>query len=294
MLFISFFTYSITAEDAGKKAGDYLAKKQGYSVRLLRKLKQCPNGVTRNGVPLRMIDRLKEGDLLEVTLPLQEDGRLSDSKRRVPIVYEDESVIVYHKPSLLATHPSRGHQEDTLANVFCRDMRERGEEHPVFRPVYRLDRDTDGLCLIAKNTLAAALLAGKTEKIYTALVQGALREECGVIDAPIVQLALHYMQRGVREDGQRSVTHYRVLERGRLHTLVECRLETGRTHQIRVHFAYIGHPLAGDCMYGGDTDRFSTQTLRCTQLRFASPDTGEIVKLCINIPTEWIKVIHSE
>ena len=290
---VRIITYTASPEDAGLKVQTFL-QRRGYSVRLLRSLKQRAGAVLCNGAAVRMIDRLAPGDELTVSM---EDAAVTEeapTELRVPVVYEDDDLIVYNKPPFLATHPSNGHRAGTLAGVYTRDMRERGEATAVFRPVFRLDRDTDGLCVCAKTSYAAARLAGKVEKVYAAVACGDLPKE-GCIDAPIVQLEPHRMRRGVREDGQRAVTHYRRLAGNGRFTLAEVRLETGRTHQIRVHFAYAGHPLAGDSLYGtGDDSGLDRQALSCVKVSFLHPVHGNPVHLCINIHDEFLKLVQSE
>lgn len=291
--FVRTITYTIPAADAGMRVQTFL-QRQGYSVRLLRSLKQIPEAVLRDGVSVRMVDQLAESDILTVLLKDEGCTEAANTALSVPIVYEDDDVIVYNKPPFLATHPSNGHREGTLAGVYARDMQERGQDSAVFRPVYRLDRDTDGLCVIAKNAFAAAKLAGKVEKEYAAIVCGQLPES-GTIDAPIAQLEFHRMKRGVRADGQRAVTHFRTITGNEQYTLVHLRLETGRTHQIRVHFAHIGHPVAGDSLYGErGSSGLERQALTCVQVDFSHPVDGKTVHLCINMQKSLLKLIQNE
>lgn len=286
-------SYTVSPEEADAKVQAYL-QRRGYSIRLLRSLKQRAGAVRRNGEEVRLIDRLAPGDELTVSMEDAAVTEESPTELRVPIIYEDDDVIVYNKPPFLATHPSNGHRTGTLAGVYCRDMRERGMDTAVFRPVFRLDRDTDGLCVCAKNAYAAARLAGRVEKVYAAMVCGDLPEE-GRIDAPIAQLEWHRMRRGIREDGQRAVTHYQRIAGNGRYTLVKVRLETGRTHQIRVHFAHVGHPLAGDSLYGtGDDSGLDRQALSCVEIRFQHPVLGNSVHLCINIQDKFLKLVHNE
>ena len=270
-------SYTIDDDTNGMKLERFLMGVHGFSRRIIRSLKQKPHCVQRNGAHIRMVDPVFKGDRIEITL---EDTTATTTPVSidVPIIYEDDDLIVYDKPPFLATHPSKQHQTDTLANAYAAHM----GENAVFRPIYRLDRDTDGICVCAKNAHAAAMLAGKIQKTYTALVCGVIKEDEGVIDAPIVQLVMHQMKRGVRTDGQRAVTHYHVVKRSKRYTLVTLSLETGRTHQIRVHMAHIGHPLAGDTMYGtgGAPGR---QALSCTQVNFIHPISGKPVHFCIEV-----------
>lgn len=283
--------YRIPPDGDGKRLQDYLMKAQGYSVRLIRRLKQQPGAVLQNGVPLRMIDRISAGDEIAVTLPADPEAE-ADAARRVPIVYEDGELLVYNKPPFLAVHPCREHQRDTLAQVFLRDMEERGIS-ARFRPIYRLDRDTDGLIAIAKDPLTAARLAGKLPKEYTAVVRGRLEPPAGTVDAPIGQLEPHRMKRGILPKGQRAVTHYETLACSGQYSLLRLRLETGRTHQIRVHMASLGHPLAGDALYGGeDASGLRRQALTCTRLLLPpGAERPEPCEICINMQSELLNLV---
>ena len=261
----------------GAKLEIFLMKEHGFSRRVLRELKTRPEDIRRNGVHIRMIDPVYTGDTVEAVLRDTRPTAVACALE-VPVLYEDDDLIVYNKPPFCATHPSKLHQTDTLANVYAAS-----HEDGVFRPVFRLDRDTDGICVCAKNTVAAAKLAGKIEKTYTAVIEGVLAENCGVIDAPLIQLEMHKMRRGVRNDGQRAVTHYTVLRRTSRYTLLSLTLPTGRTHQIRAHFAHIGHPLVGDTMYGTPHPLLNRQALSCTQVRFKHPNMHKTMNIHLNI-----------
>lgn len=211
----------------------------------------------------------------------------------VPIVYEDEDVIVYNKPPFMPIHPSKAHVEDTLGNVFCGHMQALGIA-AAFHPINRLDRDTSGLCVVAKNALAAGLLCGSLEKEYTAIVCGRVRPKVGRIDAPILRLEGSKMERCVGEAGQSAITNYRVELETERYSLLRIRLETGRTHQIRVHFAHIGNPLAGDGMYGGNMEFINRQALCCNRVWFIHPISKQRIDLCIDIQDELYKLVQNE
>jgi 23S rRNA pseudouridine1911/1915/1917 synthase len=177
----------------------------------------------------------------------------------VPVVYDDEDVVVFNKPVNMPVHPSIKHQGDTLGNCFS-------AMYPglTFRPVNRLDKDTSGLCVVAKNAHSANLLQSTVSKVYYAAVCGVL-EGGGRINAPIGRVSESIILRQVMADGQEAVTDYDVVTTNGRYTLVKVTPITGRTHQIRVHFSYIGHPLAGDDMYGGDTSDIKEQALHCVK-----------------------------
>ena len=189
---------------------------------------------------------------------------------RVPIVFEDRDAVVFDKPVNMPVHPSVLHRDDTLGNCFA-------HLYPdvTYRPVNRLDKDTSGLCVIAKNAYAAPIIAKSLQKVYTAAVTGIL--DCGgTIDAPIGRCDGSIIGREVRSDGQKAVTHYTVLDRSEDATLVRVTLENGRTHQIRVHFAHIGHPLVGDTLYGTASELIPCQALHCSEMTFSTPSSGKV------------------
>ncbi|WP_312640784.1 RluA family pseudouridine synthase [Hydrogenoanaerobacterium sp.] len=262
-------SFSIKPQFDGMKIYDYLRKEQHLSYRLITSLKHIPEGIELNGVHARTIDHVKTGDILSVTMPPSEnDSAISDIC--VPIVYDDEDVLIYNKPADMNCHQSRRVQNDTLANVFAGYCQRQNLEL-TFRCINRLDKNTSGLVMLAKNQHAAALLKNAAQKEYLALVHGVPAKRSGTIDAPISRINDVYTKRQVDENGQPAVTHYEVLAVGEGFSLIQLRLETGRTHQIRVHMASIGHPLAGDDMYGGDHSVISRQALHCARMTFISP-----------------------
>lgn len=249
------------------KLGDFLGKECGISRRMLIKLKNTPMGITRNGELIRTIDKVGAGD--RIVLQWEDEKFLQPNGNiYADIAFENESVVIFDKPTGMPVHPSVKHYGDTLGNYFA-------YKYPdfTFRPVNRLDRDTSGLCLIAKNAPAAQAVQGSIHKIYYAVVTGDISED-GVIDAPIAREKDSVIKRVVREDGRRAVTHYKVMDRNGKYTLLKIRLETGRTHQIRVHFAHMGHPLAGDDLYGGSREDIDCQALHCGELTFTDPVSG--------------------
>ncbi|MGN0622082.1 MAG: RluA family pseudouridine synthase [Porcipelethomonas sp.] len=251
---------------------DFLVSGRGVSKRLLSKLRRTENGITRNGVLIRTVDRVFPGDVIILKT---EDAKFLEPScgLEVPVVFENESLAVFDKPVGMPVHPSIKHQGDTLGNFFAL-------KYPglTFRPVNRLDKDTSGLCLTAKNAYSASRLQNSVKKVYYAVAQGEIKGS-GTIDLPIARECDSIIKRTVREDGQRAVTHYRAVESGGRFTLLEITLETGRTHQIRVHFSHIGHPLAGDDMYGGDTSAINNQALHCGKLSFKDPVSGMNIKV---------------
>ena len=229
---------------------------------------------------------VRAGD--EIVLRLEDSSMLeSNPELNVPVMFESGSMAVFDKPAGMPVHPSIKHQGDTLGNCFA-------GMYPglTFRPVNRLDKDTSGLCAVAKDAFAAKLLQGSVTKVYYAAVEGTIPEE-GTIDAPIARQQESIILRCVREDGRRAVTHFRRIALSERYSLAEIHLETGRTHQIRVHFAHIGHPLAGDDMYGGRMDDITRQALHCGELTFTDPSEGQ-VRVRSALPEDIIKLFPKE
>ncbi len=261
----------------------FLLGSQGVSRRLLTKLKRQENGITRNGETIRSIDFVYNGD--EILLRLDDNSFLEpNGELDVRIAFENENVVIFDKPSGMPVHPSIKHQGDTLGNYFA-------YLYPklTFRPINRLDRDTSGLCAVAKNPFSAKVLQHNIKKVYYAAVEGEINEQ-GTINLPIARKDETIILRCVSPHGQHAVTHYKRLEYANGHSLAEIHLETGRTHQIRVHFAYIGHALAGDDMYGGSLEHIQRQALHCGQMEFTEPVTNENLKITIPISSDILNL----
>lgn len=260
--------YRFTVDVEECTAGEFLRKRCRVSHRLLSVSKLRPKGLTLQGKQIRTVDLVHLGD--EVCLEELDCAAVQES--RVPILAETESYVIYDKPQGMPVHPSQGHHGDTLADAFL-------ERYPegVFRPVYRLDADTFGLCLVAKTAYGAECLSQSTHKTYYALVSGQLLGE-GRIEAPIGRVEGSTILREVRADGKWAVTNYKAMEYLEPYTSVELHLETGRTHQIRVHMAYIGHPLAGDSRYGGDCKDYQRHMLCCGELTLTEPESRAIMR----------------
>lgn len=264
----------------GTTVGRFLRSRCGVSARLVTRLKRVPDGITANGVHIRTVDTLHAGDLVKIRIP-DDAWPAMPVALPVSVVFEDADVAVLEKPADIPMHPTRGHACDTLANAFANYLAQRGEQ-VAFRPINRLDKDTTGLVVVSKHSHSANKLHGHMQKIYYAICEGELSGS-GTIDAPIRRREGAGIRREVGEGGQRSVTHWEALVTDSGMTLLRIRLETGRTHQIRTHFAdYMQMPLVGDSMYGGHTDRLSRQALHCGQVDFDHPVTGE--HICIRSP----------
>lgn len=278
-------TYVVEPERGEVRACDYLRRAQGYSARMLTELRKEMGLLTVNGTAQPVVVPVRGGDVLCVRLPDDRMKSVPNAAIDAPVVYEDDDLVVFDKPAGIAVHESKRHQTDTLANLFAAHCEQTGVRS-VFRALNRLDRDTSGLVVAAKNRHAASLLSGRVQKCYTAIVCGLLPQEAGTIDAPIRRLCPERQIRIVSTDGSSAVTHYRVLARGFGYSLVSVTLETGRTHQIRVHFSHLGYPLAGDAMYDGVRTDIARHALHCGELWFSNGVTGRAVCLRAPLPTD--------
>ncbi|MCD8180416.1 MAG: RluA family pseudouridine synthase [Firmicutes bacterium] len=273
------FEYKI--ENKYDKSNVITVLKQHFkmSTSLIKDLKKYDGGISLNGGHIRTVDAVKTGDILRITLREGASKNIIPKNIPLDIVYEDEDVLILNKPPYMPTHPSMGNYENSLANGVMYYFQSKGEER-VFRAVNRLDKDTSGLMAVAKNAYIHARLGDeiRTKQLkrkYKCIVCGDVSED-GTVDAPIKRADGSVINRVVSEDGQRAVTHYRVVERYGEYTLLEMELETGRTHQIRVHMAHIGHPLAGDWIYGEENkELIPRQMLHSCYLRFVHPVTGK-------------------
>ncbi len=255
--------YTVTPAYDGATVQTFLRRELGMSSRMVVRLKFKEDGITVNGVRLRSIDRVYAGQTL-VLRPPQDEVHIDGIDLPLTVVYEDNDLLVVDKPPYLAVHPSAGLTTPTLANAVVAHYARQGT--PLsFRPVNRLDRNTSGLLLAAKNPHVAFALGGKPYKEYLAIALGHLQGS-GVIDQPIRVKEGSCITREVGEGGKDSVTHYEAIASDGEVTLVRLWLETGRTHQIRVHLAWLGHPLAGDTMYGTDTTEMPRHALHCTRM----------------------------
>ena len=273
--------FKIDDKNSGLMIRDFL-RNFGVSSALLTKLKQDGNGIKLNGKFAKAIEVLKSGDNL--TINIKNSGKMPEKFEceNVKVAYNDEDILVLNKPPLMPVHESRNHRGDTLANVAACYM----ESDCAFRAVYRLDRDTSGLVLIAKNELAASKLAGKIKKDYYAVVSGKF-EGRGTIDLPIRRVQESIIERGVFDDGERAVTHYEAIKTDGENTLLKLNLETGRTHQIRVHFSHLGAPLLGDTLYGGNCEKINRQALHCKTIYFTHPITHEKITVDSDFPKDF-------
>ncbi len=289
----------LTADREGERLDAFLARSvpdltRSAAQRLLER-----GAVTLRGRAAKKNDKTRLGDSLTVCLPEPQPVDLVPQNIPLDVIYEDDDVIVVNKPVGLVVHPAPGHPDGTLVNALlyhCGTSLSgiNGELRPGI--VHRIDRDTSGLIVAAKNDRAHLALAAQLQdhslaRVYEAVAVGGFREDCGTVDAPIGRHPVDRKKMAVdRKNGREAVTHWSVLARYPGYTHVECRLETGRTHQIRVHLASIGHPLLGDTVYGSKKPwpGLAGQCLHARRLRFIHPSTGEPLELECPLP-DWFR-----
>ena len=258
------------------RAGTFLRHDCGISERQLRRLKATKNGITCAGRTVRSIDPVQPGE--ELVLRFEDASRMTAGET-VPVLFQDADVMLLDKPAGMPTHPSLHHREDTLGNAFaalCPGL--------TYRPVNRLDRNTSGIVAAALHPVAVPRLPGALRKLYLAVLGGTPPDR-GTVDAPIGRVPGSLIERCIAPDGKRAVTHFRVLARGERYTLAALRLETGRTHQIRVHMASIGCPLAGDELYGGDMTDIRRHALHCAAVCYTDAQ-GIVHPVCSPLPAD--------
>ena len=290
--------YKITEKDQGKTVEQFLRSK-GYSHRLVVKLRNSPTGLTIGGELAFTIHRLQAGEILIATLEEENSQNIVPVELPLNIVYEDEDILVVNKDAGVPIHPSQGHFDHTLANAVAWYYQSKGQTL-VYRAINRLDRDTTGLLILARHSLSAAILSEmvKNRQIhreYLAVATGKVPES-GVIDAPISRVDGSTIERCVDFDrGEAARTHYRSIFYDPVTncSLVSLKLETGRTHQIRVHLKYLGHPLPGDFLYCPDFSLIRRQALHSHKLTFLHPLSGEEMCFLAPLPADMKAMLPS-
>ncbi|HEC2169670.1 TPA: RluA family pseudouridine synthase [Staphylococcus delphini] len=253
-----------------------------------------------NGKAVKSNYKLKLGDRVEITEKEVVEANIQAENLNLDIYYEDDDVAIVYKPKGMVVHPSPGHYTGTLVNGLMYQIKNLSGINGEIRPgiVHRIDKDTSGLLMVAKNdvahrSLVEQLMAKTVKRKYIALVHGHIPHEFGTIDAPIGRNKNDRQSMAVVDDGKEAVTHFNVIETFKNHTLVECELETGRTHQIRVHMKYIGYPLVGDPKYGPKkTLEIGGQALHAGLIGFEHPKTGEYIERTAPLPAEFEAVIE--
>ncbi len=290
-------TYQIDSFSDGLRIEQYLRRK-GYSYQNLTQLKKMPQSILRNGVWEYMRAPLRAGDTLTVHIQETESSpNIPPVRLPLDIVYEDEDIIVVNKPSGIPIHPSLNNYRNSLANALMYYYQSQGKPF-IFRCTNRLDRDTSGLTVIAKHMVSSSVLSDMTARHeitreYRAIVRGHLVPPAGTINAPIGRTGSSLIERRIDfENGENAVTHYRVVDEKNGYSLVSLILETGRTHQIRVHMKHIGYPLIGDYLYNPDMEAISRQALHSGRLTFRHPITGEELSFTAPLPEDMARVLR--
>lgn len=289
--------YHIT-EDADSLRVEQYLRRRGFSYQNLTQLKKMPESILINGVWSYMRTPLHSGDILTVHI------RETESSPNIPpvelpldIVYEDEDIVVVNKPAGMPVHPSLNNYRNSLANALMYYYQQQGKPF-IFRCTNRLDRDTSGLTVIAKHMVSSSILSSMTarheiEREYLAVVRGSVVPSSGTIDAPIGRTGSSLIERKIDfEHGERAVTHYHVVKEENGHSLVSLILETGRTHQIRVHMKYIGFPLVGDYLYNPDMEYIQRQALHSCRLSFRHPITGKHMEFTADLPEDMDRIFR--
>ncbi len=288
--------FKVAAEDEGLKLREYLKSKQKLSSRLIKGA-AIEGRITVNEKITKLNYVVKHNDEIGFNVAKEEGQNIDPEKMDIEVVYEDIDIIVVNKRPGIVVHPTKSYPNGTLANGLLYYFKEKGE-NCIVRLVSRLDMDTSGLIMIAKNQFSHMALARDMsnenfEKSYLAIVHGNMKEKQGTINLPIYRTGGDTIKRIVDDRGQESVTHFKVVESFNKGDLVELTLETGRTHQIRVHLTHLGHPLYGDSLYGteDDSDYIERQALHAYKLKFPHPRTGDILSLETDIPEDMKELL---
>ena len=298
-MFIEFETnklvYRVSPEEVGMSMLEVLCNSMDVSSRMIRRAKDGKS-IQLNGYPVSVNAKVRKNDVISVLLE-QEPNIFPPQDIPIEVVFENQDLLVVNKQPYFVVHPTKGHPDGTIGNGIAKHFAEAGFDGKI-RFINRLDRDTSGLLLVAKNGYAQQIIsnqmqADEVEKRYMALVHGILEKDADTINLPIGRPNPEDLRRAVMADGQDSITHYEVVERYENATLVKIRLETGRTHQIRVHFSHLGHPLIGDELYGCPSEMIQRQALHSYFLRFKLPRTHEWVDLEADLPFDFKALIQT-
>ena len=291
------FTYTVTSQDVadGLSIKDLLRRRFSFSSRMRSRIKREELVfVNEDKLPVWLTP--KEGDVIRVVIP-EETSYFTPQDVPIIPLYEDEDLLLIDKPAGYVCHPTKGHYEGTIANGIAKYLLDTGQSFKV-RFINRLDMDTSGVLALAKNapaqaSLVRAMQQGKVEKTYVALLKGVIDEEEGEIDLPLGYDPEGGLKRVIDPAGKPSLTRYRVLERYMGYTLAELSLGSGRTHQIRVHMAWLGHPVAGDFLYGTEEPLLTErQLLHAKKLTFPHPVSGKVISCEAPLPEDFRKVLE--
>lgn len=296
------FALEVEEGDGGLRIDKYIADGLGSQLSRTRIQSWIKDGFVKvNGEPVKSNYKVAEGDLIAVQMPKPEETEIVPEAMELEVVYEDSDVIVINKPRGMVVHPAAGHYSGTLVNGLMAHCGDLSGINGKLRPgiVHRIDKDTSGLIMAAKNdhahrSLAAQLQEHSVTRKYVAVVHGVMQHQSGTVDAPIGRDPSDRKLYTVTDKNSRhAVTHFAVVERLKNHSILELRLETGRTHQIRVHMKYIGFPLVGDPMYGKSRDKeMQGQALHAEVLGFVHPSTGEYLEFSAPLPQDMIDLLE--
>lgn len=291
--------YKIGKEDAGLRVELFLRRK-GFSRQNLVEIKRMPKSIMVNGIHYYMKQTLAEGDILKVHISETEcSEKIPAVEAPLDIIYEDEDIMVINKSADMPIHPSMNNYYNSLANALAYYFEKQGKPF-IFRCCNRLDRDTSGLTIVSKHLVSASILAEQVaqravHREYLAISRGSVTPSEGTIDAPLGRKDGSIIERTIDwEKGERAVTHYRVVEESNGHSLLSLKLETGRTHQIRIHMKHIGYPLVGDYLYNPDMEFIGRQALHSHKMRFRHPITGEMMEFVAPLPEDMRRVLYPE
>lgn len=289
--------YIIDEDSAGLRVEQFLRRKR-YSGQNLSEIKRMPKSILVNGVHYYMRQELSKGDHLQVRIcETQNSEKIPPTKLPLDIIYEDEDLLVLNKPTGMPIHPSLNNYTNSMANALAYYFQSQGKPF-IFRCCNRLDRDTSGLTIVSKHLVSGSILSDMTKyrevhREYLAIARGSVTPSEGTIQAPLGRKDGTIIERTVDwEHGEDAVTHYKVVKEANGHSLVSLRLETGRTHQIRIHMKYLGYPLIGDYLYNPDMEYMTRQALHSHHMEFTHPITGEHMSFTAPLPEDMTRVMQ--
>lgn len=289
--------YIIDEDSAGLRVEQFLRRKR-YSGQNLSEIKRMPKSILVNGVHYYMRQELSAGDHLQVRIcETQNSEKIPPTKLPLDIIYEDEDLLVLNKPAGMPIHPSLNNYTNSMANALAYYFQSQGKPF-IFRCCNRLDRDTSGLTIVSKHLVSGSILSDMTKyrevhREYLAIARGSVTPSEGTIQAPLGRKDGTIIERTVDwEHGEDAVTHYKVVKEANGHSLVSLRLETGRTHQIRIHMKYLGYPLIGDYLYNPDMEYMTRQALHSHHMEFTHPITGEHMSFTAPLPEDMARVMQ--
>lgn len=289
--------YIIDEDSAGLRVEQFLRRKR-YSGQNLSEIKRMPKSILVNGVHYYMRQELSKGDHLQVRIcETKNSEKIPPTNLPLNIIYEDEDFLVLNKPAGMPIHPSLNNYTNSIANALAYYFQSQGKPF-IFRCCNRLDRDTSGLTIVSKHLVSGSILSDMTKyrevhREYLAIARGSVTPSEGTIQAPLGRKEGTIIERTVDwEHGEDAVTHYKVVKEANGHSLVSLRLETGRTHQIRIHMKYLGYPLIGDYLYNPDMEYMTRQALHSHHMEFTHPITGEHMSFTAPLPEDMARIMQ--